>query len=276
DGKTRATPLTEKERIAKTAVKPAGSMTPIMNIDVDFSNDFRFRGNGADLRLGGTMMVHSEPFSALRASGTIRIIDGTYEVFGRKLAIERGLINFRGPINNPNLNILAMRRNQDVEAGAEISGYASAPRVKLVSEPNVSDEEKLSWLMFGHGSDNSALGQRQAAGQALALLGNYGGKKIAQGIGLDEFSIGSSESGLVDQQVVNIGKAITEKFNLGYEQSLTGAASVLKLTWQFSRRWSMVLRGGTISGFDVLFTRRFDQFWTDKKAKMPVQQLDTN
>src|SRR5439155_13139029 len=133
-------------------------------------------GSGADLRLGGTMMVHSEPFLPLRASGTIRVIDGTYEVFGRKLAIERGQINFRGPINNPNINFLAMRRNQDVEAGAEISGLASAPRVKLVSEPNVSDEEKLSWLMFGHGSDSSAPGQRQAAGQALALLGNYGGK----------------------------------------------------------------------------------------------------
>ncbi|PUA20833.1 hypothetical protein C7W93_10435 [Glaciimonas sp. PCH181] len=272
NGKSSTTLLSEKAKLTRTAEKPAGSMTPIMNIDVDFGNDFRFRGSGADLRLGGTMTVHSEPFSPLRASGTIRVTDGTYEVFGRKLAIERGLINFRGPINNPNINILAMRRNQDVEAGAEISGYASSPRVKLVSEPNVSDEEKLSWLMFGHGSDSSALGQRQAAGQALALLGNYGGKKIAQGVGLDEFSIGSSESGLVNDQVVNIGKAITEKINLGYEQSLTGAASVLKLTWQFSRRWSMVLRGGTISGLDVLFNRRFDQFRTDKNPKNPVSQ----
>ena len=276
DGKSSPTLQTGKEKLNKAAEKPAGSMTPIMNIDVDFGSDFRFRGSGADLRLGGTMTVHSEPFSPLRASGTIRVTDGTYEVFGRKLAIERGLINFRGPINNPNINILAMRRNQDVEAGAEISGYASSPRVKLVSEPNVSDEEKLSWLMFGHGSDSSALGQRQAAGQALALLGNYGGKKIAQGVGLDEFSIGSSESGLVDEQVVNIGKAITEKINLGYEQSLTGAASVLKLTWQFSRRWSMVLRGGTINGFDVLFNRRFDHFWTNKTAKNPASPADEN
>ncbi|KAF3997878.1 translocation/assembly module TamB domain-containing protein [Glaciimonas immobilis] len=266
DGKANVTPLTEKAKLKKTAEKPAGSLSPIMNIAVDFGNDFRFRGSGADLRLGGTMLVHSEPFSALRASGTIRVTDGTYEVFGRKLAIERGLINFTGPINNPNINILAMRRNQDVEAGAEISGYASAPRVKLVSEPNVSDEEKLSWLMFGHGSDSSALGQRQAAGQALALLGNYGGKKIARGIGLDEFSIGTSESGLVNEQVVNIGKAITEKINIGYEQSLSGAASVLKLTWQFSRRWSMVLRGGTINGLDVLFTNRFDKLWGPKKV----------
>lgn len=274
NGNASSVALTDKQKLAKTAEKPAGSFTPVMNIEVNFGNDFRFRGSGADLKLGGTMSVHSEPLAPLRASGTIRVTTGTYEVFGRKLAIERGLINFTGPLNNPNINILAMRRNQDVEAGAEISGYASAPRVKLVSEPNVSDEEKLSWLMFGHGSDSSALGQRQAAGQALALLGNYGGKKIAQGVGLDEFSIGSSESGLVDEQVVNIGKAITEKINLGYEQGLTSAASVLKLSWQFSRRWSMVLRGGTINGLDVLFTKRFDSFWAEKKGKSAVEKSD--
>ncbi|MEO6920814.1 MAG: translocation/assembly module TamB domain-containing protein [Collimonas sp.] len=258
DVKARATPLTEQERLAKTAQKPAGGATPVMNIEVDFGDDFRFRGSGADLLLRGAMQVRSEPYQALRATGTIRVASGTYEVFGRKLAIERGLINFQGAIDNPNINILAMKRNQEVEAGAEITGNPSNLRVKLVSEPNVADEEKLSWLMFGHGSDSAALGQRQAAGQALALLGNYGGKKIAQGIGFDEFSIGSSDSGIENEQVVNLGKAITEKINLGYEQSLTSAASILKLTWQFSRRWSMVMRGGTINGLEVLYNLRFD------------------
>ncbi|WP_442782083.1 translocation/assembly module TamB domain-containing protein [Collimonas fungivorans] len=256
--KARATPLTEQEKLAKAAQKPAGGATPVMNVEVDFGSDFRFRGSGADLLLRGAMQVRSEPYQPLRATGTIRVASGSYEVFGRKLAIERGLINFQGPIDNPNINILAMKRNQEVEAGAEITGNPSNLRVKLVSEPNVSDEEKLSWLMFGHGSDSSALGQRQAAGQALALLGNYGGKKIAQGIGFDEFSIGSSDSGIENEQVVSLGKVITEKINLGYEQSLTSAASILKLTWQFSRRWSMVMRGGTINGLEVLYNLRFD------------------
>ncbi len=240
------------------ARKPASRWSPVVDIAVDLGRDFRFRGSGADLQLRGDMAVHSEPYAPLRAAGTVRVSEGTYEVFGRKLAIERGLLNFQGPIDNPNINILAMRRNQEVEAGVEVTGLAQQPRVRLVSEPNVGEEEKLSWLMFGHGSESSGLGQRQAAGAALALLGNAGGKRIAQGIGLDEFSIGTSESGLADQQVVNLGKAISERFYVGYEQSLTGAASIVKMTWQFSRRWSLVARAGAISGLDVLFNRRFD------------------
>lgn len=238
--------------------QPAGRWSPVVDIAVDLGRDFRFRGNGAELLLRGDMAVHSEPYAPLRATGTVRVAEGSYEAFGRKLAIERGLLNFQGPIDNPNISILAMRRNQEVEAGVEVSGLAQQPRVRLVSEPNVGDEEKLSWLMFGHGSDSNGLGQQQAAGAALALLGNASGKRLAQGIGLDQFSIGASESGLADQQVVNLGKAISERFYVGYEQSLTGAASIVRITYQLSRRWSLVARGGAISGLDVLFSKRFD------------------
>ncbi|WP_081768687.1 translocation/assembly module TamB domain-containing protein [Herbaspirillum sp. RV1423] len=261
DGETRAkagAAATSKEKLAAATEKPAGRFAPVMNIVVDLGNNFRFSGSGADLRLQGEMNVHSEPLMPLRAAGTLRVSEGTYEAFGTKLNIERGIINFQGPISNPNLNILAMRRNQDVEAGVEVTGNANQPRVRLVSEPNVPDDEKLSWMMFGHGTDSSGLGQRTASSQALAFVGNFGGKKIAKDIGLDQFSIGASESGLSDEQVVNLGKAISEKLSVGYEQSLTGAASIAKATWQLSRRWSVVARTGTINGLNVLYNLRFD------------------
>ena len=258
-GKIEAAPAASaQDKMAKASEKPAGRFAPVMTLQLDLGDDFRFRGTGADLQLRGSMEVHSEPYQALRGTGTVRVVAGTYEAFGRKLAIERGLINFQGALDNPNINILAMRRNQGVEAGVEVTGFARRPRIKLVSEPSVSDEEKLSWLMFGHGSESTALGQQQAASAALGLLGNAGTKRLAQGIGLDTFSIGTSESGLNDQQVVNLGKAISEKFYLGYEQSLTGAASIAKLTWQMSQRWSVIMRAGAVNSLDVLFNRRYD------------------
>jgi translocation and assembly module TamB len=194
----------------------------------------------------------------LRATGTISVTEGTYEAFGRKLAIEQGQINFLGPLDNPNVSILAMRRGLDVEPGVQISGTVLQSRVKLVSEPNVADEEKLSWLMFGHGSDSSNASQLRAADAMLALANGAGGKRIAQTLGVDQFSVGASESGLNDQQVLNVGKAVSERFYLGYEQSLSGAASIVKFTWQLSRRWSVVVRGGAINSMDVLFSLRYD------------------
>lgn len=257
DGRDHAG-ATAPAKLTAAGAKPVGRFAPVMNIQVNLGNRFHFHGGGADLRLRGDMTVHGEPLQPLRATGAIHVAAGSYEAFGAKLNIERGIINFQGPISNPGLNILAMRRHQDIEAGVEVSGNASRPRVRLVSEPNVPDDEKLSWMMFGHGSDSSGLGQHSASSQALAFVGNFGGKKIARDIGLDQFFIGASESGLSDAQVVHLGKAISEKLSVGYEQSLTGAASIAKATWQLSRRWSMVARTGAIDGLNMLYNRRFD------------------
>lgn len=256
--KTAATPLPED--------KPASRFSPLIDLTLDLGDSFRFRGAGADLRLGGELGLRSAPLTPLRATGTIRVTDGTYEAFGRKLNIERGIVNFNGPVDNPNLNIRAMRRNQDVEAGVEVTGTVRLPRVKLVSEPNVPDEDKLSWLMFGYGAEGAAAGQQRqlgvgtVGGAALGILGGRAGKGIVQHLGIDEFSIGPSTSGLNDQQVVSVGKNVTERISVGYEQSLTSASNVVKMTWAFSRRWSLIAKGGSINGLSVLFNRRFSSW----------------
>ncbi|MDQ0143909.1 translocation/assembly module TamB domain-containing protein [Cupriavidus necator] len=260
------------QRAVKTAAtqmpetKPASRFSPVIDLTVDLGNNFRFRGAGADLLLAGQMGVKSEPLAPMKATGTVRVTDGTYEAFGRKLDIERGIINFNGPIDNPNMNIRAMRRNQEVEAGVEVTGTVRLPRVRLVSEPNVPDEDKLSWLMFGYGAESAGAGQQRQlsgsalGGAALGLIGGKAGKGIVSHFGIDEFSIGPSTAGLNDQQVVSMGKAITERMSVGYEQSLTSASNVVKLSWQFSRRWSLIAKGGSINGLSVLFNRRFDSW----------------
>lgn len=256
--KTAATPVPETQ--------PASRFSPVIDVTVDLGDDFRFRGAGADLKLAGQLGIKSEPLAPMRATGTVRVVDGTYEAFGRKLNIERGIINFNGPVDNPNINIRAMRRNQEVEAGVEVTGTVRIPRVRLVSEPNVPDEDKLSWLMFGYGAESAGAGQQRQlsggalGGAALGMIGGRAGKGIVSHLGIDEFSIGPSTAGLNDQQVVSVGKAVTDEISVGYEQSLTSAGNVVKLTWAFSRRWSLIAKGGSINGLSVLFNRRFNNW----------------
>ncbi|TDV34637.1 translocation and assembly module TamB [Paraburkholderia caballeronis] len=251
------------------ANRPVGRFAPRANVDIDLGRNFRFRGQGADLGLAGTITVMSAPNLPLRAVGNVRVTEGsTYTAFGRKLGIENGFFTFNGPVSNPGINILAMRRNQQVEAGVQVTGTVQAPVARLVSEPNVPDNEKLSWLLFGHGTDQgNNLGQQSAMTTALALLGSASGKRIAQTIGLDEFSIGRSEVGLTDPQVVMISKAINERLVIGYEQGLQSAANAVKATLNLTRYWSVAVYGGTFSGVDLLYTRRFDRFWSRGRSQ---------
>ena len=67
------------------------------------------------------------------------------------------------------------RPNLDVVVGVAITGTALAPHVKLMSEPEMSDADKLSWLMLGRapetvgGADTALLQQA-----AMALLRRRG------------------------------------------------------------------------------------------------------
>ncbi|SIT48321.1 conserved exported hypothetical protein [Paraburkholderia ribeironis] len=242
--------------------QPISPFAPHANIDISLGNNFRFRGKGADLGLTGTITAMSAPNLPLRVVGNVRVTEGsTYTAFGRKLAIENGFFTFNGPVANPGINILAMRRNQQVEAGVQVTGTIQSPVVRLLSEPSVPDNEKLSWLLFGHGTDQgNNLGQQSTMTTALALLGSATGQRIAKTVGLDEFSIGRSEVGLTDPQVVMVSKAINERLVIGYEQGLQSASNAVKATINLTRYWSLVTYGGTFYGFVVLYTRRFDRF----------------
>ncbi|MDR7005944.1 translocation/assembly module TamB domain-containing protein [Paraburkholderia strydomiana] len=251
----------ERPRPVPGSNKPVGPFAPRANIDINLGNNFRFRGQGADLGLTGTITAMSAPNLPLRAVGNVRVTQGsTYTAFGRKLNIESGFFTFNGPVANPGINILAMRRNQQVEAGVSVTGTVNFPVAKLVSEPNVPDNEKLSWLLFGHGTDQgNNLGQQSTMTTALALLGSASGKRIAQTFGLDEFSIGRSEVGLTDPQVVMVSKAINEWLVIGYEQGLQSASNAVKATVNLTRYWSVAAYGGTFDGIELLYTRRYDR-----------------
>ncbi|SAK74814.1 PF04357 family protein [Caballeronia fortuita] len=253
----------DNQQLTAATGKPVGPFTPRANIEINLGQKFRFKGAGADLGLAGTITAMSAPNMPLRAVGNVRVTTpgSSYTAFGRKLNIENGYFTFNGPVANPGINILAMRRNQEVEAGVQVTGTVQAPVAKLISEPSVTDNEKLSWLLFGHGTDQgNNVGQQSAMTSALALLGSRGGAKIAQTVGLDEFTVGSSEVGLTDPQVVLLSKAINERLVIGYEQGLQSASNAVKATLNLSRFWAVTAYGGTYQGVDLSYTRRFNSW----------------
>ena len=204
----------------------------------------------------------------------MRVVNGVYEAFGVKLTIDQGILAFQGPLDNPGLNIIAMRREREVEAGVQVTGTVRVPRIDLVSSPNLPEEEKLSWLVFGHGTASSTTSgsgnQAEAALQiaATGLLNKMGSNKIASDLGLNTLSLGASKTGaLAGQQVVTIGKEISSKLSVGYEQSLAGIGGIVKLTYELSRNWSVALLGGSSTGLDILYSNRFDSFGDRRRQR---------
>ncbi|MFZ6870451.1 translocation/assembly module TamB domain-containing protein [Undibacterium sp. Di27W] len=252
-----------------------------VDVSFDMGPHFVFVGRGLDTGLEGSLRLRSSDGSPLQANGSIRTVKGAYEGYGQQLEIERGILNFQGPPSNPGLNIRALRKGLPVEAGVEVAGTVSAPQVRLVSEPAVPDAEKLSWLVLGRGSDQLASGDASLLmSAATAIFGGDGSRNvprdIVQGLGFDEFSIGSSSNGsssrlpgqtiagstgtsnATTDQVVSVGKRLMPGLVLSVERGLSDASGGIKLSWQLTRRISIIGRTGTESAVDVNYTFSFN------------------
>lgn len=226
----------------------------------------------------------------LEATGTIQTAEGTYRAYGQDLTIERGVVNFQGPLSNPGLNVRAVRKGVAVEAGVEITGSANRPQVTLVSDPPVPDSEKLSWMIIGRGSNSSDRDTTLLLTAAAAIFGDSDEsttQKLAKSMGIDDFALSSGsltaadsravgsqvsispgadasasilgdEDPLLTQRLITLGKRLSQKLYLNFEQSVTTSANVVKLTYQYSRRLSFIARGGADNAVDALYQFSFD------------------
>jgi translocation and assembly module TamB len=246
----------------------AGVRRRALPLDVDMTLDpgqrFRVVGQGLDAYLRGKVTVQSRPDGTIVARGSIETAAGTYRAFGQTLNIERGRLVFDGPIDNPALDILALRRNLAVEAGVEVTGTARTPSVRLTSRPPVPDSEKLSWLVLGRATPDASsadLALLQAA--ASQLVGSDQAvplhRRIIEGVGLDDISVRGAQGGTAAGQVVAVGKRLSDRLYIEYEQGITVAANLVRLTFALTRTLSLNAQTNqTTSSFGFTYRRSFD------------------
>ncbi|MGJ8620537.1 MAG: translocation/assembly module TamB domain-containing protein [Methylophilaceae bacterium] len=246
--------------VGKSESKSEADLKILLNgLRIDLGNDFIIRGQGIDAQLAGAMTLTGLSQYHPHAEGSIQIKKGTYLAYGQVLVIEEGRFTFSGPLDNPGVNLRAMRNSTPVNAGIEITGSAYVPVTKLVSEPSVPDSEKLSWLVLGHGMD-------QTAGNEFSMLSLAAGAILTQGqsvplqtqlaraAGLDELSFSGGDS---ESTALTLGKRLSSKLYLSYQKSINGLLDVARLTFNLTPRWSLRAESGTESAVDVLYTFSF-------------------
>lgn len=230
----------------------------LIEFGLDLGDNLTIRGAGLDAQLVGRLDVRSLPTGQLLGDGVIRTRRGAFNAYGQRLTIERGRMIFDGPIENPALDIAAWRRNQAVEAGVEVKGPLRAPLIRVVSNPPVSESEQLAWLVLGRPAESGAQADYAALQvAAAALVGAAGGGRepLASRIGLDEIGVGSDRQG---SQAVTLGKRLSDRIYVSYEQSINAALAVLRLELALTRRFSVRAETGTRSGMDLFYRFSFD------------------
>ncbi|MBL0088172.1 MAG: translocation/assembly module TamB domain-containing protein [Ideonella sp.] len=252
-------PGPDDERVAAGALP-----TPLRNAEVavviELGNALKLRGRGLDTGVRGELRV-SSPGGQMSLNGTVRALGGSYAAYGQKLEISRGEISFSGPANNPRLDVLAVRPNIDAQVGVAITGTALAPRIRLHSEPDMSEMDKLSWLVLGRGPDglgrtDTALLQR-AAVALLAGEGKAPTDELLGALGITDFSVRQTD-GTVRETIVSLGKQLSRRWYVGYERSLNATTGTWQLIYRVAQRFTLRAQTGETTAFDLIWSWRFN------------------
>lgn len=229
-------------------------------------DEVRFEGFGLTARIDGELLLDEEPATPTTATGELNILDGEYRAYGQGLVIEQGRIFFAGgPITQPAVEVRAVRRpKQGILVGARVEGTLESPQFELFSEPPMTQQEQLSYLILGRSLQETPDGQASAISQAALAMGLKGGdflaKNIGEKVGLDTVGIetGSGEAGAEsDPNAASlvVGKYLSPRLYVSYGIGLFSPESILELQYDISEHWKLITQSsGESTGADVLFT----------------------
>ncbi len=268
----RVRPSVKAKQSAAGSEPQGGPKPSALALDIDVTLDpgsnFQLKGQGLDTRLEGKLNLRAEgKGGGPRLTGELRTVQGSYKAYGQTLNIEQGVLRFSGAYDNPALDILALRPQLQQTVGVQISGTVKLPVVRLYSDPDMADLDKLSWLVLGRAPSTTGTDYGLLQSAALALLSGKGDSPtgtLFKNLGLDEVSLGETSTTNPDGSTgtaattVKLGKRISRDFYVAYERSIATTLGTFYVFYDLSRRFTLRAESGATTAVDLIFTTRFD------------------
>ncbi len=231
--------------------------------EVSLGDEIHLQAFGLDTRLEGQLRFVVPEGRDPQGFGELRLVDGSFEAYGQQLEIETGTLVFTGPLDDPLVNVRAVRRIESsaglVIAGIQTSGHASELRSRVFSEPSMAEAEALSYLLLGHPLDQAtrsegdilvnsayAFGLRQSA-----LIIN----QIAKTVGLDELSIAGSTQ---ENTELIAGKRVSSRVYASFAYGVFSRVGLLLMRFKLTDRISIEVGAGETQSMDLLYTLEMD------------------
>jgi translocation and assembly module TamB len=233
-------------------------------VEFTLGDDVRYSGLNLDAAVTGELRVATEPNASANATGTLRL-DGTYDAYGQELELDRGQLLFSGPLDDPGLDVRAVRRpettdfaNGVTEVGVELTGTLKAPRTRIFSTPAMAEADALSYLLFNRplsSSDSMGTEETSALQTAALSLGLQQALPVVQRIGntlgLDELTVQSTDT---DAGALMAGKYLSPRVYIRYSYGLFNRIGGLMLRFRVNDRLSIETRSGEQESMDLFYT----------------------
>ncbi|HCW0178434.1 TPA: autotransporter assembly complex protein TamB [Citrobacter freundii] len=242
--------------------KPQTASIPInSNLNIHVGNNVRIDAFGLKARLTGDLKVVQDK-QGLGLNGQINIPSGRFHAYGQDLIVRKGELLFSGPPDQPLLNIEAIRNpdatEDDVIAGVRVTGTADEPKAEIFSDPAMSQQMALSYLLRGQGLDSeqsdSAAMTSMLIGLGVAQSGQVVGK-IGETFGVSNLALDTQGVGDSSQVVVSgyVLPGLQVKYGVGIFDSL----ATLTLRYRLMPKLYLEAVSGVDQALDLLYQFEF-------------------
>ena len=238
------------------------ALNVLLKVDPLLSNEVKLDAFGLTTDLQGELRLQNNK-SEIFGSGVVQLVNGRYRAYGQNLIIREGDILFTSTLDRPFLNVEAVRdpefTSNDVVAGLRVQGAAQNPTLSVFSEPDMEQQQILSYMLTGRGIGESS-GDSQdtiltnallslGLGQSENLINQVGNKLGFEDVNLDTTGQGDgtqlSLSGTISPGVqlrygVGVFDSVSEvaiRYELipkMYIEAVSGLSNAIDIYYQFS------------------------------------------
>lgn len=242
-------------------IEPKTASIPInSNLTIHVGNDVRLSAFGLKARLNGDLKMVQDK-SGLGLNGQINIPSGRFHAYGQDLIVRKGELQFAGPPDQPYLNLEAIRNpdatEDGVTAGLRVTGLADEPKVEVFSDPAMSQQEALSYLLRGQGlksdGDGNAL-TSALVGLGVAQSGQVVGK-IGETFGVSNLALDTT--GVGDSQQVQVSGYVLPGLQVKYGVGIFDSLATLTLRYRLMPKLYLEAVSGVDQALDLLYQFEF-------------------
>jgi len=236
----------------------------LLDIAVEVGEDVHVEGYGLKGDLKGAFSIANGKNGSLRGLGELYFENSTFSIYDREIEIVRGRVIFDGgPVDSPGIDVSARKvfkadrlGYEDIIVGVDVSGIIDNYDVRLFSQPVMTDEDIIAYLVIGRPLSASTEGDKGAILAAAQLVGMKGGNNILgnlkERLPLDTLRLEGSDA---DSTSLVVGKYLAEDLFISYDFNLFKNTGFFKVRYDFGKGFSVESRNSSVSnGLSLLYS----------------------
>lgn len=226
-------------------------------LELLLGDQVRFQGFGLTTNLSGRLAIRRRD-GQTSAHGVIDLKQGNYKAYGQNLSIETGRLIFSGPVDQPDLELKAVRtiEREGVTAFLEVRGPAKKPVLQVKSQPPLPDTEALAYLLTGRSFKSGGAADQTAVAKAALSMGIDLALPWIRKLGLEEVAM---KTGITyEESTFTLGRYLTPDLYIGYAFSLFNGVGRALVRYQINRFFAVEAGAGVSQSVDLFYTIETD------------------